>query len=204
MKKLVKTPRPPLPLFTMRADGIREEKCFACGECGTVTKTKEIAEQCCKQTYCTCGAETPQYMTLCSHCRDKKMWDAAEEIEEWDGPVFDESREKWFESFDEALEYYEEIEEEDDGSAPEFLQPCNKTPFPGIDTESVLETLTENMFEDAYDHLKGIEELEAAVKIFNEKNKSLVSWYADSKKKIRVPETQSALTKARGEVKEGS
>ncbi len=190
MKEYVKNPKPPMPLFTQREDGIREEKAFACGECGSVYGSKESALYCHQMQICAdCGQESPKYWTYCSSCRDKRMWDNATEIkpEDHDGPVYDEARDKYFESYDEAMDYFQDIKDDGDEDAiPEWVQPCGESPFPGLDVGSALENMCEDLHKDAYDHLSGVEDLEKAVKIFNEKNVKMVSWYSDAKRKIRV------------------
>lgn len=187
MKDLIKNPKFPLPLFTMRDGKPFEEKAFACGECGSVYSSKESALYCHQIQICDdCGQETSKGWVRCSPCRDKKMWAEAEEIQAWDGPVFDDSREKWFESYDEAIEYFEDLAADPDENIPEFLQPCTQEPFRGLDLDSAIESMCEEMFEDAHDHLDGIDELQKAVDEFNKKNERLKSWWADSKKKIRV------------------
>lgn len=189
MKQLFKDPKKPLPLFTVREDGVRQEKCYACGECGVVYQTKEIAELCCKQDYCVkCGNETPKFWRKCGSCQTNEMWESATEIkaEEHDGPVYDEERDKYFESYDEAIEFYnDELDPDDENTPPPlWVQPCSVKPIQGLDLDSALESMTEEL-EDGYDHLKGVEELEKAVEEFNKKQ-TLKIWYADSKKKIKV------------------
>lgn len=190
-KTYVREPREPLALFTQREDGVRQEKCFACGECGSVCETSIAALLCCKQQVCaSCGGDAQKWWTLCSSCRDKKMWDNATEIEPggYDGPVYDDSRDKYFSTYDEAVEYFFDDPEED---RPEFLFACIEDVCPKLNVESILEDLTSDLFEGAYDHLKGIDELKKACAEFAAKQ-TLVVWSADTKRKIRliVPEEQ--------------
>lgn len=182
-KKYVREPKEPLPLFTQREDGVRQEKAFACGECGLVYGSRDSAIYCCKQQVCeSCGGDAPKAWILCSPCRDQKMWDNAEEIKEHDGPVYDESRDRYFSCYEEAVEWFMDNEEED---RPEFLQPCLESRCPKIDVDYVLENLVEELFEDAYDHLKGVEELRKACAEFDAKQ-TLTSWSSDPKRKIRL------------------
>lgn len=186
--EMKENPKPPLVLFTMRDGQPREEKAFVCGECGSVYGTKESALYCHQLQFCeSCKVGVPKGYIKCSNCRDQAMWDKAEEIQEWDGPVFDEHSERWFSSYDEAMEHFAEIKESGDEDAiPIWIQPCDQTPFPGLDLDGAIECMCDDMFEDAHEHLVGVDELENAVKIFNEKNKHIKSWFADTKKKIKV------------------
>lgn len=182
------TPKEPLALFTQREDGVRQEKCFACGECGVVYATKESAHSCCLQQVCaTCGSNTEKYWTYCSSCREQKMWDKAIEIKPEDhyGPVYDENSDRYFESYDEAVEYFSEDDSYDDDSYPEFLQPCKEIECPKLDHSQILENLTEDLFEDAYDHLKGVDKFKEACEDFN-KLQTLKTWETDRSKKIKL------------------
>ncbi len=189
MKTLFENPKPPLALFTQRDDGIRQEHCYACGECGVVARDKALAEDCCKKAHCeTCGAETYKHWTYCSLCMDKIKWDKAQEIQEHDGPVFWQQADRWFDSYDAAIEHFEEMleDEDEEQNIPEFLNPCIRQEFPGLDIESAIESMCDKMWEDAQDHLCGLEQLEDAVKKFNEKNVHLKPWESDYKRKIKV------------------
>jgi hypothetical protein len=182
MGSYVRNPKEPLPLFTQRPEGIREEKAFACGECGSVYSTKESAIYCCKQSVCEdCGNDCNKAWIKCSDCSDKIRLEKAIEIKDFDGPVYYEEADRYFSSYEEALDWFHDEPEDE---CPEYLFPCIENPCPKLDLDSALENLTEELFEDAYDHLKGVKELQIAVDEFNKKQ-TLTSWEADMKRKIR-------------------
>jgi hypothetical protein len=181
MKKYVREPKDPLPLFTQRPEGIREEKAFACGECGSVYSTKESAIYCCKQSVCEdCGNDCDKSWIRCRDCSDKIRLEKAVEIKDYSGPVYYKEADKYFESYEEALDWFNDYPEE----CPEWFFPCIEEPCPKLDLDSAIENLTENLFEDAYDQLKGVEEIKIAVDEFNKKQ-TLMSWKVDMKRKIR-------------------
>jgi hypothetical protein len=195
MKSLVKEPKPPLSLFTQRDNGeIREEKASACGECGQVYQSKDSAQVCCKAAFCEkCGNETNQYQSFCSSCSDLRRWERATEVLEHNGPVYDHDSEKYFEDYDSAIEYFmDEKDSDEDFVPPEWLSPCDIKPLGGLDLDSALESMTEEI-EDGYDHLVGLKELENAVDEFNEKQ-TLKVWNIDYKLKIKVNVPEEVLT----------
>lgn len=182
MKNYVKNPKEPLALFTQRPEGIREEKAFACGECGCVYSTRESAIYCCKQSVCeSCGKDCNKGWIKCGDCSDKIRLEKAIEIkpEDHDGAVYYEPSDRYFESYDEALDYYCDEDEK-----PDWLHPCEEHPCPKLNLDDVLINLVEDLFEDAYDHLNGIKELQVAVDKFNS-CQSLKTWEPDLKRKIR-------------------
>lgn len=186
MKQLFDNPKPPLQLYVKVGDEFKQQVHHACGECRHIYSTYESALACCKKTYCeTCGNETYQYWPVCHNCRDLKRLNLAEEITEHDGPVLWEEADRYFESMDDAVEYF--LDDEDQYSdAPEFLLPCNKVEHKRLlDYSSILESATADLFEDAYDHLKGVEDFKKACAEFNAKQ-MITTWEADYKTKIRL------------------
>lgn len=187
MKAYTRTPREPLPLFTMRDGKPEQEKCYACGECGLVYSSRESAIYCCEQQVCeSCGQDTYKAWVLCSDCRTLKMWASAELIEYQGGPVYWEQADKYFEDYDTAIDHFEDmVADGESEDIPEFLQPCEERPCPPLNMYQILESHVEELFEDAIDHLKGKKELQIAIDEFNQKQ-TLVTWFSDNKKKIKV------------------
>lgn len=174
MKKYVKDPKPPIDVPS-----------FECGECGFTFTRKGAAENCCKEGVCeVCGCGTGSSLTMCDSCRDQKKLDAAAEInpDDHDGPVYSEEHDKYFEDLGEFIDWAEDQEEKD---LPSFLHPCEERGFPGIDIADAVYNVCQDLFEDAIDHIVGLEELDAAVKKFNDKQ-TMISWEPDMSKKICV------------------
>ncbi len=57
-----------------------------------------------------------------------------------------------------------------------------------IDLDRILESECEDAFEDARDHLKGVDELQKAVNAFNDLNADVLSFCVDLKHKTRLRE----------------
>lgn len=134
----------------------------------------------------TCGCETPKGWTRCSGCRLNAKLEKAVEVPDDGGPYC---------AFG-GDTYYHEIEEaRDDGC--EWVSPCHVS-YPRIDADSVLDSLVEDMHEDAsVDDLDAVEPFMAAVKAFNEAQRTQ-SWFGDDKRKINVAQAIEARRAATG------
>lgn len=159
--------------------------CQTCGRCQSVKhqpeeQARRFAAECTqchpKQYICDmCGVDTPQYWTRCHVCVDTARIEAATEIEDDGGPYFGFGGEQMYHELDEARL---------DGH--DWVQPCTIA-YPRIDAENVLEHVTEDMFEDAsVDDLEGVDDLCAAIQLFNDRQTTKTYW-GDAKRKIRVP-----------------
>lgn len=71
---------------------------------------------------------------------------------------------------------------------PDFAYCCTVIPF-NVTTsaEEIGEQCCEDMYEDAYDNLKGLEDLQKALDAFQLANKHMESWDMDYSRKIRLP-----------------
>lgn len=185
MKKYARDPKSPVPVF-IEKNGEYKTVATACGECGMIYAATDgrSADYCCRQQICErCGGDSPKAWIYCSPCRDAIRLEKAVEITEWDGPVYCEEKDRYFSDFGEAEDYI--LDEEGDGR-PEWLFPCKEVSHKRlVDVDSILESATEDLFEDAYDHLVGVEELTEAVHAFNAKQ-TMVSWDTDYSRKIRI------------------
>ena len=163
-----------------------------CGVCNLVTH-ENLAEKCCKP--CECGKPSRnRFECKCSDCfssdhskrRARKLDEA--ELVEWDGSmIFSEvvigSRDGWFDSPDDLLDY-SEYEEED--NKPEFAFLGRKC-IRELDLSRAIERMTEDTYEDAEvcATLEDMSQLEEAVTAFNAKY--AVTYYEhDYKKKVRI------------------
>lgn len=174
----------------------------ACGKCGRIACSGnfDISERCC--TCYECGkplngdeGTAALYHRECDQRRRSQFEAArlekAELVEDYDDPVFCDGAGHG--SYGDG--YFADVEELADavqsrflpGHGPEFAHCCEKIPFSGLDLDSILENATEDMFEDARDHLDGVEELRTAIHGFNQLNKNLCSWTPDYKRKVRLP-----------------
>jgi hypothetical protein len=168
------------------------EKCCTCYHCGNPLSKDE------KIPYATAGGGRSLYHRTCeAMLRMKAAADALEKAElitNYDGPVYCEGRrgsygDGYFANVDELAEDLDD--EEDQSDRPEFAFCCESTSV-SIDADQILENATEEMYDDAYDDLEGVEDFRKAVAAFNKANESVVSYYEDTKHKVAVPAAQKA------------
>ena len=166
-----------IPLFTKEGNPTNISYCSSC----KLPHVHDIAENCCKKGICKiCEKETPSVHNLmCYDCRDKEQMEKAEKLENWDGPVvFNDS-------------YYATLEDllccNDEEKLPEFVYIAETENILKLDVEDILERLCENLYEDAYEDLNGVDEFKNAVKDFNEANGRNTYRMESGKKAVRVP-----------------
>jgi hypothetical protein len=195
-----------------RADGTATSV-WSCSKCGRPA-TQDLAEKCCICKYC--GKEVGDEIERHFACLDAKQSQNradrlanAELVENWDGPVFWENApfegdlgEGFFDSLAELIEEYQEWEPDPDDygegqpipSLPERVHLCEIVPFKGIDMGRIVEDLTEEMFEDAGDHLVALDPLEKAIQNFNKANEALVTYRPDYRRAVLVPKVAVPVT----------
>jgi hypothetical protein len=179
------------------------ENGWYCSECKFVIGPQDIAESHCRCIYCreVIKRETVgkgNYSRYHGECwredqrnRELARIEKAEKLETFDGPVqWDGISGDWGDGFCESVESFAEHWDDrdcDEASRPEFVWTCEPSKVAQIDLDSVLESVCDDMDEGAPDRLSGVDELLAAVKIFNEKNKDVISYTPDYKRMVRVP-----------------
>ena len=110
----------------------------------------------------------------------------AKEIElPFDGPVYDPGTDKYFTNLSKFEDWYNDIAGDPDYSKPKFIHPCREEKFKGPNVDWILESCTEDLFEDAIEHLEEVQELRDFIKAWVAKQ-SLVTFYPIYSKKIRV------------------
>lgn len=159
--------------------------CPTCGDCFSVRNVgienaRKMALECAKcfpkQYQCDmCGADCPQYWTRCDTCRTEAKIEKAVEVPDDGGPYFGFNSDRYLHDLDQASE-----------EGFEWVCPCKET-LPALNAESILESLLDDMHEDAsIDDMDGVVEFFKAVDAFNEAQTTRSFW-ADESRKIRVP-----------------
>ena len=179
--------REPIVLVALD-DPERNPKLFACRTCGNAYSVKQVGipnardmaincADCRPKTYACdmCGCETPRYRTRCDSCQHEVKLAAATEVADDGGPYCTFGGDTYYFHMDEAAD-----------AGVEWVSPCTVS-YPQINADSVLETLLDDMFEDAsIDDMEGVEAFYAAVKAFNDAQ-TRPTYFGDDKRKIRVP-----------------
>jgi hypothetical protein len=183
--------------FLHKPDGTKTDL-SACGVCGKLARgvtNFDISEKCCTCYDCGKPLGEERYVSniiYCRNCDSKRRakveadrLEKATVLENYDGPVFWDGGHG---SYGEG--YYENADElsEDDDFEGEYAYACTSRCLI-LDLDNVLENLCEEMHEDAIDDLNGVEQLQAAVNVFNEANKSVLTYDVDYKHKVRIERT---------------
>lgn len=179
---------------------------WACSACGSIfcfrnygrgddhpdEFVKGCATKCCNQ-HCECGAPVEKGRTICSPCaeereakQEKARFEKAEKLDwkKYDGPVYDQSSEKYYRNIDGFFE-------DQEGLCPAYLWACDKIPFE-LDAQAIVEDALLEHYDDAAEHisLKAIEELQTFLNQWAAKQ-SIESWEANNKKALPLKNTCS-------------
>jgi len=167
---------------------------YYCSECRVVHATKEQAEQCHGERICACGQKlSSRYRNECDKCWYEKSKKESAEKElarfekankisegEYQGGMVNDG-DNFYEDVEEAIDKYLE------GQEPEYVWACKDVGVPLVNSDSIVENMLENMWEDAdSSDLNGLDELDVAIKKFNEANKSIAVWQPDYSTAILV------------------
>ena len=158
-----------------------------CDTCRHVHKTQEAAEKCCRNYKCSvCGCDTgARHYTACQPCmrkdgerRERERFDKAEKLTTWAGAVYEHG--EYYPDLDTFLSCVDE--------RPDYVWACIERPLVHADEDDI----TSRIFDEAYegfepDDLKGLDELRAAIKVFNEANAGLKLYHVDYTKAVLIP-----------------
>ncbi len=158
-----------------RPDGTKPEF-YACGDCGLVFSSVEIADECCRPRACSTCGKPIQARGYCRPCSDTKMARRRESSfanarklteNEWGGPVFDpfgDGESSFHHSLDEALEHYEQ----EDEKPPRWFWGASRINV--AVSQADIETMLENCLSDHHEgaEFHHVDELLQFVKTWND------------------------------------
>ena len=162
-------------------------KVWACGKCGKLPGTKALAEVCCNASCATCGDAVKSPYTRCEGCmrdaerqRLARVFERAEKICDYEGPVYDPYFERYFNDTG-AMEDW--LADEEAPRSP-YVHACT-TSKPSIDFNDVIEQAewAMEMDEDFEFDWQGLDELKLEIQMFNEAQ-TQVMWFMDYKRVI--------------------
>lgn len=184
---------------------------WECGVCSAVWPSEELAGECCACPVCGLAISPGKghYSRTHSECWERRQAERAARllkeavmVSDWSGWVFAEGfpggQDGYYSDLDQLVDalYGDDIPPE---RWPTRVHICETVPFGGIDPDSVFEQVTEEMFEDAYDHLTGVKEFRSACATFNAANGGLVTYTADYKRAVAVPPWQPKCPQCLGQ-----
>jgi hypothetical protein len=168
---------------------------FMCSVCRRVHATEDQADWCHGERLCACGKKIQQgyFQSKCNECQGKE-WrekEAAKEAERFEKATKIKASDYAGEHVFCGDQYYDSVGDAVDqfleGQEPEYVWACQDSHLPKVDLEDITCNLLDNMWDDAdTSDLNGIEELEAALKAFNEANESVQMWEVDYSTAILV------------------
>ena len=188
----------PIELFVKSNDAHSPAGLFFCEKCRLVARSLQAAQQCCTNYVCSsCGTDTGgQSFTKCDACRledDKKLeqarFAAAEKVsaKNYDGWVYLDGtgNEGFSESIDSFLDWWSD---ETSDAPPAYVWACKPTAFAKIDIGDLIETIEEAGWPDFDGHysLKGLADLDVALKKFNAANADIKSFEPDISKAVTL------------------
>ena len=183
------------------ADG-RSAGCFYCAKCRIVHKTESEADECCRPRLCAkCGREVDaRHFLVCERCRKVKQaskdlatLEAAELVEDEGGWLYVEGHghnDGFFRDMGELLDY---LADEPENTRPEFAFCCRKFGMSERSAADIIEDSTQDMHEEAANDVsvESIKALQAAIDAFYAANEDVVSYEADCRRKVRIPDGES-------------
>lgn len=161
------------PIPFVREVGSRGPEFWACGACGAVHASDEMARECCAPRVCElCGGEVERrYRTMCCPCsarererRDRERWEKATKVlaSEYEGAVYDEDHDRWHSDVGEWEEWCDA-----EGVAPGRAYACINV-HPSLDVESLLEGVLDQAPEEFGElDIEDVENLRAFVAAWN-------------------------------------
>ncbi len=163
---------------------------------------REAAERCCQPhvcRYCTLPVVDESGYREHQVCRNAEYRKRAaerlakaEKLESYDGWLYLDGANKYFQDMGAVLDYLECDDEDDPQDWPEFAYCCKEVPFEGPSPGDIYESLTEELYDEASEDLQGCAEFEAACKVFTEANQHLLSYEPDYNHAVRIPRREKA------------
>jgi len=176
---------------------------FYCSECRAIFPNQEQAQGCHGERICGCGGKIERYYGECFACRDKR-WKEEQDVKERER--FEKAYKVSYADYKGGMiyhgdHYFDDLEALEDHlfdlPLPEYVWACKDVGVPKANSDSIVENLLENMWEDAdHNDLNGLEALDAAIEAFNAANESINVWQPDYSTAILLSASERAQARA--------
>jgi hypothetical protein len=173
---------------------------FFCSECRSVFVSEEQANGCHGDRFCGCGEKLIQrFVSLCSACesRNRRAEEREREAQRFEKALKVQESEYASDMVSDGDNFYDSVEEAVDqyleGQEPEYVWATKNVGVPLANSDGIVESILENMWEDAdSSDLIGLEELDAAIAKFNEANKAIRVYQVDYGTAVLVEKKRAA------------
>ncbi len=175
--------------------GGKPVEAWQCVVCSLVWTDSRAAVLCCNDRCRKCGKEdsTRKGMEQCPECMAiahlafvQERFQKAEKVAYTGGYVWWEDGEE--DSFHASLADFLTYCEEECVEPPGYVYLCQRREFVKIDLDSIWDQMGDEGYEDfGPEDLNGVEELEAAARAFEEKNKGVICYVPDYTKAVVIP-----------------
>lgn len=191
-KKPNSVPVDPIELYLKDGDEFVKTKNWGCGVCRVISTSEHHARMCCAPRVCNrCGGDiVEKHWTQCCGCRDetaikkeREKFEKAEKVSpaDWDGGVF--YGDEYFSELGGFIDnHVDDIVE----APPEYLWVAEPRQVVVIEEGRIIQEIIENDgWEDmTADSLDGIPEFVAAIRQFEEVNKTVFSYWESNTKAL--------------------
>jgi len=184
-----------------------QTKTWFCGKCHRACVDLDHAKRCCACSECgeylgeEVGAIHRECYDKAQKKREQDRWDKKKLVSpdevDWNERVLSIEWSYVIEDPEEALEIY--LDDQHPTPIKDLLDTeivlMKKDPWKDVYIEPILERVDEEYFEEASEHLHGVEELEQAFRVFNEINREKFSAWIECDEKVRVRDLVAWLGK---------
>lgn len=159
---------------------------WRCSKCNNIYAVAEVAEKCCAPKVCSdCGIEISNWFVRCGDCQEKYRFNKAKKVDIYEYIFVGDD---YFEDAEELIEHC--LDNEID--IPEYAWVADvhygfDHTSPEHIVESIIERVTDEMFDDVDNYIKGQPELLEAVKTFFKANECIISFYPNYNKVYMLP-----------------
>jgi len=188
-------------------------KVWVCDNCWIVARDQGRAERCCTPIPCRfCGEPTETMFNrtaaeTAGHDACKSAWraeqdqarmDRAAKLETWDGWVYEWGgggpQDGYFDSLESYVDHLVECDGLEPEDWPEWVYVAEGKPGVRLSVGHILENACDDGYDDMDCDLKGVKELTAAIKAFNEANAEILVYRSDCKRAVRVPRPDEVVS----------
>ena len=167
---------------------------FMCQRCGMIYREPDgrLARSCCQCYVCkqplNCAGQHAhdECRHLQSRLANAQRLAHAETVSEYEGYLYSDEVSGYRDGYFRDMEDLFSFCDDSDVDPPAFVFACTPTPPQLIDIDDFIDRAESDGPEEAWEHLNGTDEIEAALKAFREANADVKFWEPDYSRKVKV------------------